>query len=201
MKLNNNDDSHNSGLNLLIYNMLLDIESHPAWVCGLKHHRGRWHEAGSEVTPCVGVWIETRTRRMRMTLPRVSHTLRGCVDWNIIGTYLFIELTVTPCVGVWIETGHTLTYDCGAEVTPCVGVWIETEQHILGNWHYTVTPCVGVWIETLGYNLRYWQWKSHPAWVCGLKRLLRINILVHACHTLRGCVDWNITIMNISRLV
>ena len=38
MKLNNNDDSHNSGLNLLIYNMLLDIESHPAWVCGLKHH-------------------------------------------------------------------------------------------------------------------------------------------------------------------
>ena len=39
MKLNNNDDSHNSGLNLLIYNMLLDIESHPAWVCGLKHIR------------------------------------------------------------------------------------------------------------------------------------------------------------------
>ena len=39
MKLNNNDDSHNSGLNLLIYNMLLDIESHPAWVCGLKHYQ------------------------------------------------------------------------------------------------------------------------------------------------------------------
>ena len=41
MKLNNNDDSHNSGLNLLIYNMLLDIESHPAWVCGLKHNSKR----------------------------------------------------------------------------------------------------------------------------------------------------------------
>lgn len=39
MKLNNNDDSHNSGLNLLIYNMLLDIESHPTWVCGLKQFR------------------------------------------------------------------------------------------------------------------------------------------------------------------
>ena len=39
MKLNNNDDSHNSGLNLLIYNMLLDIESHPAWVCGLKLYK------------------------------------------------------------------------------------------------------------------------------------------------------------------
>ena len=56
MKLNNNDDSHNSGLNLLIYNMLLDIESHPAWVCGLKRIC-RDHLACTE-----------------------SHTLRGCVD-------------------------------------------------------------------------------------------------------------------------
>ena len=81
MKLNNNDDSHNSGLNLLIYNMLLDIESHPAWVCGLKLNirTKRNAIAGSHpawvcglklvyipqteehpfVTPCVGVWIET----------------------------------------------------------------------------------------------------------------------------------------------
>ena len=59
MKLNNNDDSHNSGLNLLIYNMLLDIESHPAWVCGLKHGLVRPSTSGSQVTPCVGVWIET----------------------------------------------------------------------------------------------------------------------------------------------
>ena len=56
MKLNNNDDSHNSGLNLLIYNMLLDIESHPAWVCGLK-------------------------QKSVLILPYKSgHTLRGCVD-------------------------------------------------------------------------------------------------------------------------
>ena len=56
MKLNNNDDSHNSGLNLLIYNMLLDIESHPAWVCGLKP------ENTGGITQVTG------------------HTLRGCVD-------------------------------------------------------------------------------------------------------------------------
>ena len=56
MKLNNNDDSHNSGLNLLIYNMLLDIESHPAWVCGLKQ------------------FIREQLNRYE------SHTLRGCVD-------------------------------------------------------------------------------------------------------------------------
>ena len=57
MKLNNNDDSHNSGLNLLIYNMLLDIESHPAWVCGLKQPGDR--------------------HTLRQT---EGHTLRGCVD-------------------------------------------------------------------------------------------------------------------------
>ena len=56
MKLNNNDDSHNSGLNLLIYNMLLDIESHPAWVCGLK----------------------LTSQLLKNSLSR--HTLRGCVD-------------------------------------------------------------------------------------------------------------------------
>ena len=62
MKLNNNDDSHNSGLNLLIYNMLLDIESHPAWVCGLKLHNSRLRLIAVSVTPCVGVWIETFSR-------------------------------------------------------------------------------------------------------------------------------------------
>ena len=56
MKLNNNDDSHNSGLNLLIYNMLLDIGSHPAWVCGLKLNK----------------YLDEQQQ--------AGHTLRGCVD-------------------------------------------------------------------------------------------------------------------------
>ena len=63
MKLNNNDDSHNSGLNLLIYNMLLDIESHPAWVCGLKQTL-KHLKLCYKVTPCVGVWIETDNERI-----------------------------------------------------------------------------------------------------------------------------------------
>ena len=61
MKLNNNDDSHNSGLNLLIYNMLLDIGSHPAWVCGLKQSFLGIPHQSDKVTPCVGVWIETKS--------------------------------------------------------------------------------------------------------------------------------------------
>ena len=78
MKLNNNDDSHNSGLNLLIYNMLLDIESHPAWVCGLKLPLRITEEIEINVTPCVGVWIETLD--WSNNADRRRHTLRGCVD-------------------------------------------------------------------------------------------------------------------------
>ena len=78
MKLNNNDDSHNSGLNLLIYNMLLDIESHPAWVCGLKHllQIGTLVHALSHPAWVCGLkqtkWL------LNSVLKR--HTLRGCVD-------------------------------------------------------------------------------------------------------------------------
>ncbi len=99
MKLNNNDDSHNSGLNLLIYNMLLDIESHPAWVCGLKHQlqaqalrsalsHPAWvcglkrEEAdktreNKPVTPCVGVWIETALKDLASDIDR-SHPAWVC---------------------------------------------------------------------------------------------------------------------------
>ena len=104
MKLNNNDDSHNSGLNLLIYNMLLDIESHPAWVCGLKRNSLIIRHLQT-VTPCVGVWIETVT-------------VKGTV----------ITGKVTPCVGVWIETENQQKPYTTLWVTPCVGVWIETEN-------------------------------------------------------------------------
>ena len=79
MKLNNNDDSHNSGLNLLIYNMLLDIESHPAWVCGLKRKKRTKNKRENKVTPCVGVWIETLLTTQWDNFYK-RHTLRGCVD-------------------------------------------------------------------------------------------------------------------------
>ena len=78
MKLNNNDDSHNSGLNLLIYNMLLDIESHPTWVCGLKQWCVRHHSGFSASHP---TWVcglkHTKTYHQ---LAPICHTLRGCVD-------------------------------------------------------------------------------------------------------------------------
>ena len=105
MKLNNNDDSHNSGLNLLIYNMLLDIESHPAWVCGLKPRR-----------------------RRRQSFLQKSHPAWVCGLKQYIQNYLTKIGYVTPCVGVWIETTTMRTYFAQVEVTPCVGVWIETSS-------------------------------------------------------------------------
>ena len=33
---------------------------------------------------------------------------------------------------------------------------------------------------------------SHPAWVCGLKLDTGISLKNVICHTLRGCVDWNL---------
>ena len=79
MKLNNNDDSHNSGLNLLIYNMLLDIESHPTWVCGLKLIQ----ETVLIVLPVSHpTWVcgLKHSGGLRYSLSGTGHTLRGCVD-------------------------------------------------------------------------------------------------------------------------
>ena len=78
MKLNNNDDSHNSGLNLLIYNMLLDIESHPAWVCGLKLLKLAFTSSQFSSHPA---WVcGLKPKYAKGTDLHKGHTLRGCVD-------------------------------------------------------------------------------------------------------------------------
>ena len=81
----------------------------------------------NEVTPRVGVWIETLTILQ---------------DASADG--------VTPRVGVWIETGLTATvaatvagsppaWGCGLKRTLVYRGWAKTK----------VTPRVGVWIETV----------------------------------------------------
>ena len=55
-------------------------------------------------------------------------------------------------------------------VTPFVGVWIETFEHPMAIITVCVTPFVGVWIETGAPPLSVRPSKSHPSWVCGLKR-------------------------------
>ena len=55
-----------------------NYESHPAWVCGLKHDEILKRFPEFKVTPCVGVWIETERALENEVIDR--HTLRGCVD-------------------------------------------------------------------------------------------------------------------------
>ena len=99
MKLNNNDDSHNSGLNLLIYNMLLDIESHPTWVCGLKQCQWKSFPAVQLSHP---TWVCGLKHGCVIYINCMrSHTLRGCVDWNFDYLFYFCFHKVTPCVGIY----------------------------------------------------------------------------------------------------
>ena len=43
----------------MIFSYLLNMQSHPSWVCGLKHERQQQARLARQVTPFVGVWIET----------------------------------------------------------------------------------------------------------------------------------------------
>ena len=143
-----------------------------------------------------------------------GHTLYGCVDWNLQKTQNRSAFPVTPCMGVWIETIPECWNTSKAEVTPCMGVWIETVHGLSIDrlltshpvwvcglkqirWYarcvpWTVTPCMGVWIETFSWLGEATTRKSHPVWVCGLKPWRQILADCRECHTLYGCVDWNI---------
>ena len=77
--------------------------SHPSWVCGLKQLTALGTGTEEEVTPFVGVWIETRRLNLHYQRPGV-----------------------TPFVGVWIETSCAPACQSAYKVTPFVGVWIET---------------------------------------------------------------------------
>ena len=67
----------------MIFSYLLNMQSHPSWVCGLKHTQQSVRLQRHIVTPFVGVWIET------------------CSTTATSG-----RKTVTPFVGVWIETSR-----------------------------------------------------------------------------------------------
>ena len=70
------------GLKPLDYlNGVLPTASHPSWVCGLKHFhiQNQFAESDDQVTPFVGVWIETFFI-VNIYMVTAGHTLRGCVD-------------------------------------------------------------------------------------------------------------------------
>ena len=53
----------------MIFSYLLNMQSHPSWVCGLKHRILSLAVKAYSVTPFVGVWIETYVMDYIETLP------------------------------------------------------------------------------------------------------------------------------------
>ena len=51
--------SQNNYLCTLIFSLLLNMQSHPTWVRGLKQQNAVNANDGASVAPYVGAWIET----------------------------------------------------------------------------------------------------------------------------------------------
>ena len=79
------------------------VESHPSWVCGLKLLDSLWQYGSNTSHPS---WVCGLKHSVTIKRPKssISHTLRGCVDWNIPIKFNVTISQVTPFVGVWIET-------------------------------------------------------------------------------------------------
>ena len=121
--------------------------SHPAWVCGLKpkfyilHHlcmlsHPAWVCGLKQSPPCTVQTCWSHTLRgcvdwnvnvIRIHLRKTSHTLRGCVDWNLNFTVIR-HSTLCHTLRGCVDWNKLMIPSNNAEivVTPCVGVWIET---------------------------------------------------------------------------
>ena len=106
-----------------------DTNSHTSCRCVDWNVTDQMLSRSDNVTPHVGVWIETFP-------PATTHS----------------ALPVTPHVGVWIETRYFPAVYTVSSVTPHVGVWIETWLSRCLDFRRFVTPHVGVWIETYRIN-------------------------------------------------
>ena len=125
----------------------LEKASHPAWVCGLKQRCKRRNYAQSKVTPCVGVWIETKAQQ-------------------ILNKYL----DVTPCVGVWIETYRGTTSSNSSLSHPAWVCGLKQNLFLQSVSHHESHPAWVCGLKQL-YAIYYpISTSSHPAWVCGLKQ-------------------------------
>ncbi len=74
------------------------------WECGLKHNLFYAVTTDLDVTPYVGVWIETFKTRSLVSIT-LSLLMWECGLKPLHIVYLREQPLVTPYVGVWIETG------------------------------------------------------------------------------------------------
>ena len=141
--------SQNNYLCMLIFSLLLNMQSHPTWVRGLKLEFADLGKQPTPVAPYVGAWIETLknkkynefyqshptwVRGLKLTL--IVLTLQSLLShptW-VRGLKLQVVkvhpklLQVAPYVGAWIETGCNQYTPSFSFVAPYVGAWIETSE-------------------------------------------------------------------------
>ena len=164
---------------------------HPVWVCGLKPLL-RWDVPGGwQVTPCMGVWIETSIISAGKPVTQ-GHTLYGCVDWNTHAFYwvvIALSHTLYGCVDwneAWQTNQHKQTWShpvwvCGLKLRKIINVTSRGTSHPV--WVCGLKQKNIIMLRSLT--------KSHPVWVCGLKQFVNKNHYRYTRHTLYGCVDWN----------
>ena len=192
---------------------VMPLKSHPTWVCGLKPWEdGEWEN--DEVTPYVGVWIETTVVSGASAL-EYSHTLRGCVDWNIIYSIpipCWSGHTLRGCVDWntdddcirYVKQGHTLRgcvdwnlkglligkNGSGHTLRGCVDWNLQCHSKNGGSICHTLRGCVD-WNRRSNGGIPYISVTPYVGvWIETLLKRHHINTAYR--HTLRGCVDWNI---------
>ena len=157
------------GLKHLVNNINVTIKrSHPVWVCGLKHGEELMKEIAightlywcvdwniltigdipfNHVTPCMGVWIETR--------PQSAPFLCCCV---------------TPCMGVWIETRQRNPLPYLAQSHPVWVCGLKLRQETSNTRTSMSHPVWVCGLKRLYPDRLPTSYVSHPVWVCGLKQ-------------------------------
>ena len=79
----------------MIFSYLLNMQSHPSWVCGLKQQNEWSLNKLMQVTPFVGVWIETYMYPFGYAL-RMSHPSWVCGLKLLVVTLVVVVLLSHP---------------------------------------------------------------------------------------------------------
>ena len=123
--------------------------SHPAWVCGLKPNFLLIFLRFSGVTPCVGVWIETRQSFQHSNGSCTSHPAWVCG----------LKLGHSNGKIIIYQWSHP-AWVCGLKL--CSAPFLPTRQKSHPAWVCGLKHAYQAVAER--------GMKSHPAWVCGLKQ-------------------------------
>ena len=154
----------------MIFSLLLNMRSHPVWVCGLKLLRSPRIKSIWMSHP---VWVcGLKPNNHLQVITHSSHTLYGCVDWNFCNRY--IDSRHVESHPVWV---------CGLKR------WMKFPRSTLVRSH-------PVWV--CGLKHRQYQYAApspcHTLYGCVDWNTSLSAILAHdSSHTLYGCVDWNLS--------